>query len=52
MAAAPAVPLDAQANAGKDPAWTGYLGTPELAGEAARCFRDLGQPRETHIPAA
>jgi hypothetical protein len=36
----------------KDPAWIGYFDALELAGEAAHCFRDLGQPRETQTSAA
>jgi tetratricopeptide (TPR) repeat protein len=31
----------------KDPQWIGYFDELELAGEAAHCFRELGQPRET-----
>ena len=32
-----------------DPAWISYFNAEELAGEAAHCFRDLGQPRETRL---
>jgi tetratricopeptide (TPR) repeat protein len=31
------------ANSGADPAWISYFNVQELAGEAAHCFRDLGQ---------
>lgn len=33
----------------KDPLWISYFDELELAGEAAHCFRDLGQPRETSL---
>jgi tetratricopeptide (TPR) repeat protein/transcriptional regulator with XRE-family HTH domain len=33
----------------KDPQWIGYFDELELAGEAAHCFRELGQPRETQL---
>jgi hypothetical protein len=33
----------------KDPPWISYFDELELAGEAAHCFRDLGQPRETRL---
>jgi tetratricopeptide (TPR) repeat protein len=33
----------------EDPRWIGYFDELELAGEAAHCFRDLGQPREAQI---
>jgi tetratricopeptide (TPR) repeat protein len=36
-----------QRNPGNDPDWISYFDAWELAGEAAHCFRDLGQPRET-----
>lgn len=36
-------------NPEKDPAWVSYFDSLELAGEAAHCFRDLGQPRETQL---
>jgi hypothetical protein len=36
----------------KDPTWASYFDALELAGEAAHCFRDLGQPRETQLFAA
>jgi tetratricopeptide (TPR) repeat protein len=36
----------------KDPQWIGYFDELELAGEAAHCFRELGQPRETQRFAA
>jgi tetratricopeptide (TPR) repeat protein len=36
-----------QRNPGADPDWISYFDAWELAGEAAHCFRDLGQPRET-----
>ena len=32
-----------------DPEWIGYFDELELAGEAAHCFRELGQPRETQM---
>lgn len=31
---------------GEDPEWISYFDALELAGEAAHCFRDLGQPAE------
>jgi tetratricopeptide (TPR) repeat protein len=33
----------------EDPQWIGYFDELELAGEAAHCFRELGQPRETQL---
>jgi tetratricopeptide (TPR) repeat protein len=36
-----------QRNPGDDPDWISYFDAWELAGEAAHCFRDLGQPHET-----
>ena len=36
-----------QRNPGDDPDWISYFDAWELAGEAAHCFRDLGQPDET-----
>jgi tetratricopeptide (TPR) repeat protein len=36
----------------KDPQWISYFDELELAGEAAHCFRELGQPRETQMFAA
>ncbi len=36
-----------QRNPGGDPDWISYFDAWELAGEAAHCFRDLGQARET-----
>ena len=33
----------------KDPQWIGYFDELELSGEAAHCFRELGQPRETQM---
>jgi hypothetical protein len=33
----------------KDPPWISYFDELEIAGEAAHCFRDLGQPRETQL---
>jgi tetratricopeptide (TPR) repeat protein len=42
----------AQRDSDKDPVWIGYFDALELAGEAAHCFRDLGQPRETRLFAA
>ncbi|MCA1836435.1 MAG: hypothetical protein LC721_08955 [Actinobacteria bacterium] len=36
-----------QRNPSDDPDWISYFDEWELAGEAAHCFRDLGQPRET-----
>ncbi len=35
----------------KDPDWIEYFDELELAGEAAHCFRDLGQPRNTQLAA-
>ena len=35
-----------------DPHWIGYFDELELAGEAAHCFRELGQARETQMFAA
>jgi tetratricopeptide (TPR) repeat protein len=35
-----------------DPHWISYFDELELAGEAAHCFRELGQPRETQMFAA
>jgi transcriptional regulator with XRE-family HTH domain len=35
-----------------DPPWISYFDELELAGEAAHCFRDLRQPRETQLFAA
>jgi tetratricopeptide (TPR) repeat protein len=39
-------------NPGEDPDWISYFDAWELAGEAAHCFRDLGQARETRLFAA
>jgi hypothetical protein len=39
-------------NPGEDPDWISYFDAWELAGEAAHCFRDLGQSRETRLFAA
>jgi hypothetical protein len=36
-----------QRNPGDDPDWISYFDAWELAGEAAHCFRDLGQPHDT-----
>lgn len=36
----------------RDPPWISYFDELEMAGEAAHCFRDLGQPRETRLFAA
>jgi hypothetical protein len=36
-----------RSNPDEDPDWISYFDALELAGEAAHCFRDLGQPRET-----
>jgi tetratricopeptide (TPR) repeat protein len=36
-----------RSNPGEDPEWISYFDALELAGEAAHCFRDLGQPEET-----
>ena len=41
-----------QRDPAKDPAWISYFDALELAGEAAHCFRELGQPRETQMFAA
>ncbi len=41
-----------QSNPSEDPDWISYFDAWELAGEAAHCFRDLGQPRETQLFAA
>jgi hypothetical protein len=41
-----------QRNPSNDPEWISYFDEWELAGEAAHCFRDLGQPRETSLFAA
>ena len=38
-----------QSNPSEDSDWISYFDTWELAGEAAHCFRDLGQPRETQL---
>lgn len=38
-----------QSNPGNDPDWISYFDQWELAGEAAHCFRDLGQSRETQL---
>jgi len=38
-----------RSNPGGDPDWISYFDAWELAGEAAHCFRDLGQPRETRL---
>lgn len=38
-----------QSNPSEDPEWISYFDALELAGEAAHCFRDLGQPRETRL---
>ncbi|MDQ3763355.1 MAG: hypothetical protein M3460_17525 [Actinomycetota bacterium] len=38
-----------QSNPSEDPDWISYFDVWELAGEAAHCFRDLGQPRETRL---
>ena len=42
----------AQRDPAKDPPWISYFDALELAGEAAHCFRELGQPRETQMFAA
>jgi DNA-binding transcriptional regulator YiaG/tetratricopeptide (TPR) repeat protein len=42
----------AQRDPSKDPHWISYFDAPELAGETAHCFRDLGQPNETQMFAA
>lgn len=36
-----------RSNPDEDPEWISYFDTLELAGEAAHCFRDLGQSAET-----
>jgi hypothetical protein len=41
-----------QRDTSKDPHWIGYFDELEMAGEAAHCFRDLGQSRETQTFAA
>lgn len=41
-----------QSNPAGDPEWIGYFDAMELAGEAAHCFRDLGQAQETQLFAA
>jgi hypothetical protein len=41
-----------RSNPDEDPEWISYFDALELAGEAAHCFRDLGQPRETRLFAA
>jgi hypothetical protein len=33
----------------KDPPWISYFDELEIAGEAAHCFRDLGEPHETQL---
>jgi hypothetical protein len=38
-----------QSNPSEDPEWISYFDAWELAGEAAHCFRDLSQPRETQL---
>ena len=42
----------AQCDPAKDPPWISYFDALELAGEAAHCFRELGQARETQMFAA
>ena len=42
----------AQRDSSKEPAWISYFDALELAGEAAHCFRELGQPHETQMFAA
>jgi tetratricopeptide (TPR) repeat protein len=42
----------AQRDPTEDPAWISYFDALELAGEAAHCFRELGQPHETQMFAA
>jgi len=42
----------AQRDPAKDPPWISYFDALELAGEAAHCFRELEQPRETQLFAA
>lgn len=41
-----------QSNPTEDPDWISYFDALELAGEAAHCFRDLGQAQETRLFAA
>jgi hypothetical protein len=41
-----------RSNPEQDPDWISYFDALELAGEAAHCFRDLGQARETRLFAA
>jgi len=38
-----------QSNPSEDPDWISYFDAWELAGEAAHCFRDLGQPHKTRL---
>lgn len=38
-----------RSNPDEDPDWISYFDEFELAGEAAHCFRDLGQSRETEL---
>jgi hypothetical protein len=38
-----------QSNPGEDPDWISYFDEWELAGEAAHCFRDLGQAHQTQL---
>jgi tetratricopeptide (TPR) repeat protein len=42
----------AQRDPSKDPPWISYFDALELAGEAAHCFRELGQAHETQMFAA
>ena len=42
----------AQRDPSKDPPWISYFDALELAGEAAHCFRELGQAQETQMFAA
>lgn len=42
----------ARRSVGDDPLWISYFDELELAGEAAHCFRELGQSRETQLFAA
>lgn len=42
----------ARRSVGDDPLWISYFDELELAGEAAHCFRELGQARETQLFAA
>jgi tetratricopeptide (TPR) repeat protein len=42
----------ARRDSSRDPQWIGYFDELELAGEAAHCFRELGQARETQLFAA